>query len=83
MLRHAFENLGAIRVHFQADNRNTHSLNAIARLGAKNEGVLRKHVILPDGYARDSAMFSIIDDEWPGIKTRLEERLGYVPWNSH
>lgn len=82
LLRHAFENLGAIRVHLQADNRNIHSQNAIAKLGAVKEGVLRKHILLPDGYARDTAMFSIIDDEWPIVKANLEERLGYVPWTA-
>lgn len=79
LLRHAFEALGTVRVQFQADGRNTHSLNAIEKLGAKREGTLRKHIILPDGYIRDTVVFSIIEDEWPEIKGRLEQRLGYTP----
>lgn len=79
MLRHAFETLGVARVQFQADARNTHSLNAIEKLGATREGTLRKHIVLPDGYIRDSVVFSIIADEWPEIKRQLQERLGYIP----
>src|SRR5688500_6864030 len=79
LLRHAFETLGAIRVQLKTDGRNLHSQRAIAKLGAKLEGTLRKHIIMPDGYFRDSVMFSIIEDEWPGVKAGLEKRLGYVP----
>lgn len=79
LLRHAFETLGAIRVQLKTDGRNLHSQKAIAKLGAKWEGTLRKQVIMQDGYMRDNVMFSIIDDEWPGVKARLEARLGYVP----
>jgi len=80
LLRHAFEDLSAIRVQLQADNRNIHSHNAILKLGAIKEGVLRKHIVLPDGFLRDTAIFGIIDDEWPAIRAGLENRLGYVPW---
>lgn len=79
LLRHAFEQLGAVRVQLKTDGRNLHSQRAIARLGAKLEGVLRKHLIVTDDYVRDTVMFSIIDDEWPAVKAALEERLGYVP----
>lgn len=79
LLRHAFETLGAVRVQLKTDGRNLHSQAAIAKLGAKKEGVLRKHVILPDGYMRDTVMFSITTDEWPQVKAGLEARLGYVP----
>jgi RimJ/RimL family protein N-acetyltransferase len=79
LLRHAFETLGAIRVQLKTDGRNLHSQRAIAKLGAKLEGTLRKHMILPDGFVRDTVMFSIIEEEWPRIKAALEARLGYVP----
>ncbi len=78
LLRHAFEDLGAIRVQLKTDGRNLRSQRAIAKLGAKHEGVLRKHLILPDGYVRDTAIFSITDDEWPHVKSNLEVRLGYA-----
>jgi ribosomal-protein-alanine N-acetyltransferase len=78
LLRHAFETLGAVRVQLKTDGRNLRSQRAIAKLGAKLEGVLRKHMFLQDGYLRDTVMFSITDDEWPGVKAGLEERLGYV-----
>lgn len=79
LLRHAFETLGAIRVQLKTDLRNLHSQRAIEKLDAKKEGVLRKHMILPDGTIRDSVIYSITDDEWPEVKARLEARLGYVP----
>jgi RimJ/RimL family protein N-acetyltransferase len=79
LLRHAFETLGAIRVQLKTDKRNLRSQAAIAKLGAKLEGTLRKHSIMEDGYIRDTVMFSITDEEWPGVKAGLEARLGYVP----
>jgi RimJ/RimL family protein N-acetyltransferase len=79
LLRHAFETLGAIRVQLKTDKRNLQSQAAIAKLGAKLEGILRKQSILEDGYIRDAVMFSITDDEWPEVKAGLEARLGYVP----
>ncbi len=72
LLSHAFETLGCIRVQFKTDSRNQRSQNAIARLGAVREGVLRNHRILPDGYIRDSVYFSILDREWADVKARLE-----------
>ena len=79
MLRHAFETLGALRVQLKTDARNVHSQRAIARLGAVREGVLRKHIVLPDGFVRDTVLFSITDDEWPAVKAGLVARLGYEP----
>jgi RimJ/RimL family protein N-acetyltransferase len=79
LLRHAFETLGAIRVQLKTDRRNLQSQAAIAKLGAKLEGTLRKHSIMEDGYIRDAVMFSVIDLEWPEVKAGLERRLGYVP----
>jgi N-acetyltransferase len=75
LLKYAFETLGCIRVQFKTDKRNERSQRAIERLGAKHEGILRNHMVLPDGRFRDSVYFSIIDTEWPGVKTRLEEML--------
>lgn len=79
LLRHAFETLGAIRVQLKTDGRNLQSQHAIAKLGAKREGTLRRFIIMPDGYLRDNVMFSVIDEEWPGVKAGLEARLGYAP----
>jgi RimJ/RimL family protein N-acetyltransferase len=75
LLKHAFEGLGAIRVQFKADVRNESSWRAIERIGARREGILRNHFILPDGVIRDSVYYSIIDQEWPGVKQRLEKLL--------
>ena len=75
LLKYAFETLGCIRVQFKTDLRNERSQRAIERLGAKREGILRNHMILPDGRFRDSVFFSIIDMEWPGVRARLEEIL--------
>jgi RimJ/RimL family protein N-acetyltransferase len=75
LLQHAFERLGCIRVWFKADRRNLHSQHSIEKLGAKKEGVLRSHMILPDGYIRDSVVYSILMEEWPQVKLQLETRL--------
>jgi RimJ/RimL family protein N-acetyltransferase len=75
LLQYAFEVLGAIRVQFKADVRNEQSQRAIERIGAKREGILRNHMILPDGVRRDSVYYSIIDQEWPMVKERLEGLL--------
>jgi RimJ/RimL family protein N-acetyltransferase len=72
LLRHAFEDLGALRVCLKTDHRNERSQRAIARIGAIQEGVLRNHRIARDGVNRHSVYFSIIDTEWPGVKERLE-----------
>lgn len=75
LMQYAFETLGCIRVQFKTDSRNVRSQRAIERLGAKYEGVLRNHMILPDGRFRDSVYYSIINTEWPAVKTQLEEKL--------
>jgi RimJ/RimL family protein N-acetyltransferase len=75
MLRHAFETLGCIRVELKTDVLNERSRKAILRIGAKEEGTLRNHMIVPGGRIRDSVYFSIIDREWPEVKAGLEEKL--------
>lgn len=75
LLKHAFETLGCIRVQFRTDLRNERSQRAIERLGAAREAVFRKYSIMPDGHERSSVFYSIIDDEWPGVKQRLESAL--------
>ena len=75
LLSHAFETLGCIRVQLKTDQRNERSQKAIERIGAKKEGVLRNHMILPDGRFRHSVFYSILDTEWPEVKKRLEEML--------
>jgi N-acetyltransferase len=75
LLRHAFETLGCIRVQLKTDLRNERSQRAIERIGAQREGVLRNHMILPDGTIRHSVYYSILDTEWPGVRARLEEML--------
>ena len=79
LLRHAFEVLGAVRVQLKTDGRNLQSQAAIERLGAVREGVLRKHMLLYDGFLRDTVVYSILDDEWPAVKARLEARLAAHP----
>jgi RimJ/RimL family protein N-acetyltransferase len=76
MLRHAFENWGCLRVEFKTDALNERSRAALLRIGAREEGTLRKHMITASGRVRDSVYFSVLDDEWPAVKKRLEERLG-------
>ena len=73
-LRHCFESLGCVRVALKTDGRNLRSQEAIARLGAVREGVLRRHMRIK-GYQRDTVYFSILDDEWSAVKARLEARL--------
>lgn len=75
LLTHAFERLGAVRVAFRCDARNQRSHDAILRLGAVKEGVLRRHRLVQHGFIRDTAEFSIIDSEWPEVKAGLERRL--------
>lgn len=75
LLRHAFETLGCIRVEFKTDVLNERSRNALLRIGAKEEGIFRKHMIMPSGRVRDTIYFSIIDVEWPRVKARLEGML--------
>lgn len=71
LLQYAFEDLHCIRVQFKTDLSNVRSQKAIERLGAVREGVLRNHMILPDGRVRSSVIYSILADEWPAIKVRL------------
>jgi N-acetyltransferase len=73
-LRYCFETLGCVRVALKTDGRNVRSQEAIARLGAVREGTLRRHMNIR-GYQRDTVYFSILDDEWPAIRTRLEAGL--------
>src|SRR5581483_4809410 len=75
MLRHAFENWKCLRLELKTDAMNQRSRQAILRLGAKEEGVLRKHMLCWDGRQRDSVYFSILDTEWPEVKARLEQKL--------
>jgi len=76
LLRHAFEDLGAIRVSLKTDNRNERSKAAILRIGGSFEGVLRCHRILLDGVVRDSAYFSVVHHDWPRVRAGLEAKLG-------
>ena len=75
MLQHAFEDLGCRRVEFKTDARNERSRGAMEALPAQFEGVFRKHMLVRDGERRDSAYYSIIDDEWPEVKANLQRRL--------
>jgi RimJ/RimL family protein N-acetyltransferase len=75
LLTHAFETLGCIRVQLKTDSLNLRSQKAIERIGAVKEGVLRNHMILPNGRIRHSVYYSILDSEWSDVKKRLEEIL--------
>jgi RimJ/RimL family protein N-acetyltransferase len=75
LMQHAFEMLGCIRVQLKTDSRNERSQKAIERIGAVKEGVLRNHMILPDGRFRHSVFYSVLDTEWPDVKKRLEELM--------
>jgi N-acetyltransferase len=76
MLRHAFEVWGCNRVELKTDALNQKSRNAILRIGAKEEGTLRRHIVTWTGRVRDTVYFSILDEEWPGVKQGLERKLG-------
>lgn len=75
MLQNAFDVMGANRVEFKTDSRNTCSQRAIERLGACREGVLRSHMVAQGGVIRDSIMYSIVKAEWPGVRRRLNKIL--------
>jgi len=75
MLRHAFETWGCIRVELKTDSLNARSRAAILRLGAKEEGTFRNHMITASGRIRHTVYFSIIDAEWPAVKAALEQKL--------
>jgi RimJ/RimL family protein N-acetyltransferase len=78
MLKQAFEEYQSVRVEFRADRSNEQSCRALIRIGAKQEGILRKYVISSDKGVRDLALFSIIDTEWPKVKANLERKLKRV-----
>lgn len=75
MLGHAFDTLGCLRVEFKTDARNERSRAALAALPAQFEGVLRNHMTVPDVGVRDSAYFSVIEEEWPAVRDNLKRRL--------
>ena len=75
LLTHAFEHWRCVRIEFITDVLNQQSRAAILRLGAKQEGILRNHMIMPGGRIRDSVCFSIIAEEWPEVKAGLTTRL--------
>jgi RimJ/RimL family protein N-acetyltransferase len=75
LLTHAFEVLGCVAVEFRTHWHNIQSRRAIARLGAKQDGVLRNHRRMPDGSMRDTVVFSILDTEWPAVRNGLRHRL--------
>jgi RimJ/RimL family protein N-acetyltransferase len=79
LMRHAFETLGAMRVQLKTDHLNVRSQRAIERLGAVREGVLRSHMVRPDGTVRDTVMYGITTAEWPTVKARLTEFLSRPP----
>jgi RimJ/RimL family protein N-acetyltransferase len=78
LLTHAFEHWQCIRVELITDALNQQSRTAILRLGAKEEGILRNHMIMPAGRIRDSVVFSIIKGEWPQVRARLTAKLGTI-----
>jgi RimJ/RimL family protein N-acetyltransferase len=78
MLTHAFEALGCQRVEFKTDAQNEASRRALLGIGAVFEGVFRKHLLVRGGERRDSAWYSITDDEWPDVKAHLQARLAYL-----
>ena len=75
LLRHAFETLGCIRVELKTDSLNERSREAILRIGARQEGIFRNHMITASGRIRHTVYFSIVDSEWPDVNSRLEARL--------
>jgi len=75
LLRHAFETLGCMRVELKTDSLNERSRAAILRIGAREEGIFRNHMITASGRVRHTVYFSIIDSEWPAVKARLEAKL--------
>jgi N-acetyltransferase len=75
LLRHAFETLGCMRVELKTDSLNEKSRAAILRIGAKQEGIFRNHMMTSTGRIRHTVYFSIVDSEWPGVKSEMERRL--------
>jgi RimJ/RimL family protein N-acetyltransferase len=81
LLRHAFQEWGAIRVTLKTDARNARSRAAIERIGGRLEGIRRAHTPATDGTIRDSAYFSVTAAEWPPVREHLEQRLSQLPWS--
>lgn len=75
MLGHAFDTLGCRRVEFKTDSLNEPSRTALLGIGARFEGIFRNHMVMPDGRMRHSAYYSLIDEEWPAVRERLEASL--------
>lgn len=75
LFRHAFDTLGMNRIEFSIDARNERSRAAVKKLGATEEGILRQHIVLDDGYVRDTVVYSILKTEWPRVFVMLNERL--------
>ena len=75
LLKHAFDELKAIRMQLKTDSRNLRSQAAIERIGGIKEGILRNHMIMPDGYRRATVYYSILDSEWPAVKAQLEAKM--------
>lgn len=75
LMTHAFEDMGLNRVELKTDKLNLRSQNAMRRIGAKEEGTLRRHMVTWSGRIRDTVYFSVIREEWPGVKTHLEELM--------
>ena len=74
LLRHAFDVLQCVRVEFKTDALNARSRTALVRIGAREEGILRRHMITHDGRFRDSVYYSIVDHEWPSVRRLLEAK---------
>ena len=77
LLKHAFETLGCIRVELKTDSLNERSRAAILRIGAREEGTFRNHMITASGRIRHTVYYSIVDSEWPSVKARIEARLNF------
>ena len=82
LLAHAFDTVGVARVELKTSARNARSRAAIARIGGVEEGTLRRHMINESGETRDTVYFSILRDEWPAVRGRLDVRLAALPRNS-
>jgi N-acetyltransferase len=75
MLEQAFERLGCLRVEFKTDSRNERSRSALKALPAQFEGIFRRHMIIEDVGVRDSAYYSVTDEDWPAVRINLQQRL--------
>jgi N-acetyltransferase len=79
LLGHAFDDMGCMRVEFKTDARNERSRRALEALGCRFDGIFPKHMLVRDGDVRDSAWYSIVDDDWPAVRERLRARLERRP----